>query len=734
MDEITVLDYFKFKLNPKNWNREILPDRSETDLMAGNSAEAGKSQASALSFLEKIHDQILERIQLRGVFFCRMPAVPVLSAILLAVIAQCFLEPAIISGTRNPVPAVILYSASAVLLIIAFIFRKKEDDRDVPLIESPDHAVQTQRFDTSIRFEWLGASGISASVALLLFGGNHFTFINVTFWIASIIFGFAAFGTGISFTGIRTGFNRKLKKLNSLSVRFSPWMLIWMAAFGICVYFRFSQINSIPGDMFSDHAEKLYDVMDVLDGKTPIFFVRNTGREAFQFYWTVLMIKLFGTGVSFLSLKIGTVLAGLFALPYVYLLGKFVGNRWVGLFAMLFCGVAYWPNVISRVALRFAFYPMFTAPALYYFIKGLTNRCRKDLILSGIFLGIGLQGYSAMRIVPFVFILIFLIFWIFQPRGTRKNAAAGITFILFFTFLLCLPLLRVFLDMPDAVFYRVMTRLGETETTLSAPVFVVFLSNLWKAVVMPFWNNGGIWVHSIIFRPALDHFSASLFFFGMILIILRFIRRKRWQDLCLLLCIPLLMLPSILSIAFPDENPSLNRTGAAVIPIFIITAFGFCYILETILHGIRQKTFSLVLAVIGGGTILAGIFTGNYDLVFHTYRNNYDMNALNTRQIGSVIEGFAHSIGSYDDAFVIPYPYWVDTRLVGINAGVPEKDYALSRDMIASVGKSEDPMLFIYKEDDIETANTLESLYPEGEAILQENAYPGKNFYSYFVP
>ncbi len=194
------------------------------------------------------------------------------------------------------------------------------------------------------------------------------------------------------------------------------------------------------------------------------------------------------------------------------------------------------------------------------------------------------------------------------------------------------------------------------------------------------------------------------------------------------------MLPSILSIAFPNENPSLNRTGAAIIPIFIIAAFGFCYLLETMLRGIRQKTFSLGLTVICGAAILIGTCTSNYDLVFHIYRNNYDMNALNTRQIGSVIEGFAHSIGSYDDAFVIPYPYWVDTRLVGINAGVPKKDYALNRDMISSVGKSDDPMLFIYKEDDTETADILETLYPEGEAILQENTYPGKNFYSFLVP
>ena len=87
--------------------------------------------------------------------------------------------------------------------------------------------------------------------------------------------------------------------------------------------------------MVSDHAEKLLDVNDVLNGQLRVFFPRNTGREAFQFYWTALMIKLFNTGVSFMSLKLGTTLIGLFTLYYIYRLGNEIGNRWVALLALV---------------------------------------------------------------------------------------------------------------------------------------------------------------------------------------------------------------------------------------------------------------------------------------------------------------------------------------------------------------------------------------------------------------
>ena len=54
------------------------------------------------------------------------------------------------------------------------------------------------------------------------------------------------------------------------------------------------------------------------------------------------------------------------------------------------------------------------------------------------------------------------------------------------------------------------------------------------------------------------------------------------------------------------------------------------------------------------------------------------LSTVEVPQIGQVIRGFADSVGDADDAYVIPYPYWVDTRLVGINAGYPTTDYALN--------------------------------------------------------
>ena len=202
--------------------------------------------------------------------------------------------------------------------------------------------------------------------------------------------------------------------------------------------------------MFSDQAEKLLDVSDVLNGKPSIFFPRNTGREAVQFYLTAAIASWLGTGLSFISLKLGTVLAGFLTLPYIYLLGKEIGGKRIGLFAVTLAAIAYWPNVISRVGLRFPFYPLFAAPALYYFIRGLRRQNRNDFIWSGIAVGFGLHGYTPFRIVPFVLdhsLLLYLLHR--QSRGKRSQVLAAFMITGLIALVIFLPLARYALEEPD---------------------------------------------------------------------------------------------------------------------------------------------------------------------------------------------------------------------------------------------------------------------------------------------
>jgi len=579
-----------------------------------------------------------------------------------------------------------------------------------------------------------GGALISAALAFLTFGGGDFTPLNLILWGVAILLTVRAFSP-LSLFRLEwlRGVIHWLQK-PEWQVRINRWTVLLVLTALVLLFFRFYRLAEVPPEMVSDHAEKLLDVAEVLDGKWHIFYPRNTGREAFQMFLTAAMAKLFGTGLSFLSLKLGTAIAGLMTLVYIYLLGKEIANPRVGLFAMTLAGVSYWLNVITRVGLRFSLYPLFVAPTLYYLIRALRRPNAKDFILCGLFLGLGLHGYSPFRLVPLVVVVAVGLALLHRATPAQRRAMLiGLMIVVVVSLIVFLPLLRYALQNPEMFFYRGLTRLSDLEKPLDRPAIQIFFHNLWRALIMFFWNNGNVWVVSIPGRPALSVVSAALLFIGGWLVLLRYLRRFAWQDLFLLVSIPWLLLPSVLSLAFPDENPILNRTSGAIIPVFLLAALAIEALIRPFEAAFQRgwrRSLGWLLAF-----CLLGLSMGqDYDLVFRQYFTQYAQSAWNTSQMGKIIQQFASTIGTPDTAWVVAYPHWVDTRLVGINAGYPLKDYAIWPDQLELTLAYEGAKLFIVKPEDSAGREALQRLYPWGSWQEQRSPWEGKNFYLYFVP
>jgi hypothetical protein len=520
-------------------------------------------------------------------------------------------------------------------------------------------------------------------------------------------------------------------------------LLVYVAA--LVIFFRVYRVDTVPPEPFSDHAEKILDVYEVSQGETHIFFTRNTGREALQMYWTLLMSWIFGTGLSFLSLKIGAVLLGLLTLPYIYLLGKEIGGLRVGMFALFFAGIGYWPNVISRVGLRFPLYPLFVAPTLYYLIRGLRTRNRNDFILSGLFLGLGLHGYSPIRIMPFVVaIAIGLYLLHVRSKSLRRDAVLWLVILGLAALLVFIPLLRYTFDHPGEFSYRALSRLGSIDQPLPAPAIQVFYSNLWNGMRMFNWDDGDIWVHSVTHRPALDVVTGALFLIGIVLLLVRYIRERRWPDLFLLLSIPLLALPSILSLAYPAENPALNRAAGAYVTAFVIVGLALDAILSATLFGAEAGTRrrKLRAGLAWGLVLVMMLWSGvqNYDLVFRQFYEAYRNGSWNTSQ-RAVIKQFEKTYGTTETVWIVPFPHWVDTRLPGVWAGIPNRDFAKWPENLPETVQLPGPKLFLVKAnqevpeaDDRKTLDLLWELYPQGKLELYDADVSGHDFWMFTVP
>jgi len=589
-----------------------------------------------------------------------------------------------------------------------------------------------------LAFLLLGGSQLMPGISLpdsiaayLPLEDNQFSGLNFSLWILVILFLMRAFWLNRNAPASIVDTRDPLLPRN-------VWIILLIAATALVLFFRFSETPGVPPEPFSDHAEKIFDVYEVSTGETRIFFPRNTGREAFQMYWTLFIAKFFGTGFSFLSLKLGTALLGFLTLPFIYLLGKEIGGGRVGLFAFLLAGIGYWPNVISRVGLRFPLYPLFVAPTLLYLIRGLRTRNRNDFLLAGLFLGIGLHGYSPMRIVPFIVVIAFILYWLHsQSKGARKELPVWLTMLALVSLFVFLPLLRYWLASPEEFGFRAFTRIGGVEQPLPGPAWQIFLSNFWNAIRMFNYDDGEIWVHSVTHRPALDIVSAALFLIGVVLILVRYIRQRHWLDLFLLISIPLLLMPSILSLAFPGENPALNRAGGAYVVVFVIVALALDGLLSSLGRGGTRNALMWGLA----GLLLLVSASQNYDLVFNQYYNSFRGGSWNSSDMGGVIQEFEQTYQRTDTVWIVPFPHWVDTRLPAVWAGIPNRDLAVWRENLPSTVEFAGPKLFLVKADverpegnDQESLNVLESLYPTGQLRMFDSGVPGHDFWIFTVP
>ena len=711
--EPSVLDYVRAKLMP--WRGPAPEIPAETD-RSGHLPLADPAESRLYSTAGEGGATLMDRLPWRS-----------LGALILALIGQFALMPTLHSGVMGAA----FFAVAAGMAVWAV------QAGELVLARPTEEEQQQDDFRFDIRLMLAGM--LLSLIAFFAFSNNLYTDLNVSLWLIGLGLIVWALWFPRPDLGEWTGRILNFFRQPKWDVSISRQMVLLVIVMAVAIFFRVNRVGEVVPEMFSDQAEKLWDVYDVTQGQTRIFFPRNTGREGLQFYLIAWTIKLFNTGFSFLSMKIGTIFLGIVMLPYLYLLGKELGNPKVGLLAVFFAGVSYWPNILARVALRFILYPAFAAPSLYFMVRGLRTGQRKYFILSGIFLGIGLHGYTPFRAVPILVVVTFLLYWLHnRTRVNFQEAFLRLGLIVLISLIIFLPLLRVWIQMPEIFSQRTLTRLTNVEVGSEMPTGLdligVFFSNLWNGLLMFNWDSGGIWVNTITHAPSLDLVAGAAFFLGVSLILFRYLKNKHWEDGFLLYAIPVLMLPSILVLAYPNENPAPNRAGGAAVIVFVIAALG----IEAVLRAVREHTGGqsgkrVALLI---GVLLLLISAGqNYVLTFETFPTQYrNSNVWNTSELGAVVEQFTNTVGSSDQAWVVAYPHWVDTRLVGIQAGFPTKDFAIWPEDLETTLDIPTPKLFLLKIDDTDGMEALETYYPEGTASLYEAKNPAQSFFIYYVP
>lgn len=592
-------------------------------------------------------------------------------------------------------------------------------------------------------------AGLLALLTFFLSNDNQFTPDSVLAWGLSIVIFFYAFWEPEqSWMDRRVWLSERLASARAIllfgcaqgkaqdrsnGLRVPLRALALLALLLVAWFFYFHNLDGVPAEMTSDHAEKILDVNDVVNGARPIFFIRNTGREPLQFYLTAALVNLGHHPLDHMALKLVTATLGWLVVPFVYFFARELFEEKAAFLAALLIAVSKWPVTIARMGLRFPFTPVFIALLLFFLFRGLKYQRRNDFLMAGLFLGLGLYGYNASRLAP-VLVVAYLCGWFLMNRrmGRIQTRRLVTNAVLLFALALVIfaPLLRYSLDSPENFWYRALTRLTGEEQPIAGNPALVFATNLVNATLMFNWTGDQAWPNSIPGDPALDYLSGGLFFLGVAYAVYRLVRFREQTYAFVLLGLGVMLLPSALSLAFPSENPSVVRAGGAIPFVFLVVALPLTWFARML-----QQSWGRIAAYAVLVLFIAAIARVNYLRYFDDFDTSYRLASWNSSEVATAIRGFTHSVGDLDHVWIMTYPHWIDTRNVAIHLGRIGWDQTLPNADAAQPHANDGAnKLYVLNPNDRANLARLQEIFPNGQLRTFFARTPGHAFLLWYVP
>ena len=298
---------------------------------------------------------------------------------------------------------------------------------------------------------------------------------------------------------------------------------------GIAAAFRFYDLTSVPLGLYPDEAMNGSNAQEAIaTGAFKVFYPENNGREGLFINLQAVAVALFGNYPW--ALRGVSALFGTLTVFGIYLVGRELFSRKrpsaAPLFAAFFTAVSFWHINFSRIGFRAIMVPFFASFGLYFLLKGLRKNTIFDIILGGIFIGLGFHTYIAFRFMPFVVAVPLLIalrsWWQSRrnaattsqpiPTGWRTVACApcAVLLFLFITFVIALPIGWYFFQHPEDF----IGRGGQVSIFATASPAWEFAKSNALTLQMFFWQGDCNWRHNYNCDPELNPLVAVFFLIG----------------------------------------------------------------------------------------------------------------------------------------------------------------------------------------------------------------------------
>lgn len=424
----------------------------------------------------------------------------------------------------------------------------------------------------------------------------------------------------------------------------------------VAAVLRLVAIDRWPPGLYHDEAFNGLDALGVLRGHLPIFFEANNGREPLFIYLQAISVALFGRSPG--ALRIVSALVGTFTVPAVYLAGRVLQSRRVGLLAAALAATTVWAVNLSRVGFRAVTLPLVAALALALMWRGLRYRCPWSMLGAGALFGLSLYTYLAARfgVLTLLFFIIYIALFhrgMLWPRGWALLIAAAL--------LVAAPLGLYF----AAHWEGTLGRAGQV--SIASPS--IHGGRPWLTLARHMVATAGLFFvrgdfiprHNVPLRPVYDPLMGAAFVLGVSLCL----RHARRDPACGLLLIWLgtFLLPTVLA----EGAPHMLRASGVLPVLFVFPAIGLAAVWDELAPRLGS---ALAPAAIIVTLILSGALSmARYARHLQSAATYYNMEAGATqlaaeinRHLGMGWPG--HGVTAPPDATPLAgRTVWLDSRL-----------------------------------------------------------------------
>lgn len=353
-----------------------------------------------------------------------------------------------------------------------------------------------------------------------------------------------------------------------------------------------------PGVHFDEAANGILANEIGSGGERPLFITSYTGKEVLYFYLAGTVMRLVNSTVW--GLRLTAAYVGLLTVAATYWLGlELSRDRRVALFAAALLAVSFWHLLFSRLGFRAISQPLLQALMVAAWLRGVRRQQTGWLLLSGIFLGLSLYTYLAVRLFPLLLLVGSLPLLVQRPfpkqqwRNHLLLAGAAL--------LVAAPLLFFFWQNPDAFWVRI------TQVSPDASDRLTVGESVLRSLRMFFVAGDPYIRFNIPFMPLLDPMVGTLAVLGWATLLLSWRRLQvpwRKTAVLFLLVAPFIMLlPTAL--ATSEIVPS-NLRAIGLLPfLFYLPAAGLVWVLDQLWLRTRAQpilplwSIAIVLAIGG---------------------------------------------------------------------------------------------------------------------------------------